>query len=158
MNNRNSCCLLWTSMFFLAAVTGLVCGQAAWAVDADIVLRGGTIYDGSGRAGMPGDVAIVGEKIVAVGQFPLGKIGRQIDCHGLVIAPGFIDLHTHSDRSIGHKSADSQNYLIQGCTTYVSGNCGGGSREVGKFLEKTDSTGRAPTSSTWCRTARCAAP
>jgi N-acyl-D-aspartate/D-glutamate deacylase len=71
-------------------------GKHCLGVDADVLLRGGTIYDGTGSDGVVGDVAIQGERIVAVGKFGVGKVGREIDCTGLVIAPGFIDLHTHS--------------------------------------------------------------
>jgi N-acyl-D-amino-acid deacylase len=66
---------------------------------ADYLLRGALIYDGSGRKGEIGDVAIRGERIVAVGKFKaIGKL-RVIDAKGLIVAPGFIDLHTHSDEA-----------------------------------------------------------
>ncbi|MDY0171240.1 MAG: hypothetical protein RBS80_32165, partial [Thermoguttaceae bacterium] len=71
------------------------------AVEADVLLRGGMLFDGTGAEGQAGDVAIRGDKIVAVGRFDVGRVGRVIDCTGLMVAPGFIDLHTHSDRSIG---------------------------------------------------------
>jgi N-acyl-D-amino-acid deacylase len=112
------------------------------AVDADILLRGGTIYDGTGSEGTTGNVAIQGERIVAVGDFEIGDVGRTIDCTGLIIAPGFIDLHTHCDSSIVKPATrNNMNYLTQGCTTVVTGNCGGGKGDIAKFLDGVDTDG-----------------
>src|SRR5512135_90642 len=69
-------------------------------LDADLLLRGGTICDGSGADTAVGDVAVRDGRIVAVGKVTPGKIGRTIDCRGMVVAPGLIDLHTHSDGTI----------------------------------------------------------
>ncbi len=120
----------------------LAATPTALAVDADVLLRGGTIHDGSGAEGTVGDVALKGDKIVAVGQFDVGQVGRMIDCVGLVVAPGFIDLHTHSDH-VADKPANrpNLNYLKQGCTTVVTGNCGGGKSDVAKFFSKVDQAG-----------------
>ena len=110
-------------------------------VDADLLLRGGTIYDGSGSDGVIGDVAVTGGKIVGVGKVAIGKAGRTIDCRGLVVAPGFIDLHTHSDGTLDKPGVrPCLNYLIQGCTMMGTGNCGG-SRDVAKFLADVDAKG-----------------
>ncbi|MBI1902824.1 MAG: amidohydrolase family protein, partial [Planctomycetia bacterium] len=111
-------------------------------VDADVLLVGGTILDGSGGPGTAGGVAIRGDRIVAVGTFQPGKIGRTIDCRGLVVAPGFIDLHNHSDQPIlGEKTRVAVNYLSQGCTTMVTGNCGSGHVKVGEFYAKLEKNG-----------------
>ncbi len=61
----------------------------------DLLLRGGAIYDGSGRDAVVGDVAIRQGQIVAVGTLDEAAPARVIDCRGLIVAPGFIDLHTH---------------------------------------------------------------
>jgi N-acyl-D-amino-acid deacylase len=116
--------------------------QQAAPVDADILLRGGQIIDGAGSPARPGDVAIVGDKIVAVGEVVPGKIGETIDCTGLIVAPGFIDLHNHSDESIvAEETRTAENYLRQGCTTLVTGNCGGGAVDVAKYLAAIDAHG-----------------
>jgi len=110
-------------------------------LDADLLLRGGTIHDGSGAAPVVGDVAIRAGRIVAIGKVTPSKIGRSIDCSGLVVAPGLIDLHTHSDGTLAQPGVrPCLNYLMQGCTTMVTGNCGGASN-VDKFLKDVDANG-----------------
>ena len=86
----------------------------------DLVIRNGRIVDGSGNPWFHGDVAITGDKIVAVGRVPEGKAKRVIDAKGLVVAPGFIDMHSHSDYLLledGH----AQSKIRQGVTTEVLG-------------------------------------
>jgi N-acyl-D-aspartate/D-glutamate deacylase len=128
-----------------ATLAALVASPAAAQeapVNAEILLHGGTLFDGTGAEGYLGDVAIDDGKIVAVGKFARGNIGQTIDCRGLYIAPGFIDLHNHSDRSIlDFKSRANTNFLTQGCTTVVTGNCGGGPTDVGKYFAEVDSAG-----------------
>lgn len=129
------CCILGLSLATLAA------SAPAQPIDADLLLRGGTIYDGSGTDPVVGDVAIRDGRIVAVGQVTPGKIGRTIDCRGLVVAPGLIDLHTHTDGTLAQPGVrPCLNYVMQGCTTMVTGNCGG-SKDVAKFLDDVDANG-----------------
>ena len=89
----------------------------------DVLLRGGRLVDGSGAPWVPGDVAIQDDRIVAVGNLPGATARRIIDVPGQVIAPGFIDCHTHSDWSIlANRACDSTVRL--GVTTEILGNCG----------------------------------
>lgn len=111
-------------------------------VTADVLLQGGTIVDGSGTPRFIGDVAIKNDRIVGVGQFAVSAADLTIDCRGLVIAPGFIDLHNHSDRQIVVPATRAcMNYVLQGCTTIVTGNCGSGPIDVGRYYERIDSAG-----------------
>ena len=91
---------------------------------------------------MSGDLAIQGERIVAIGEFNASGSPTEIDASGLVLAPGFIDLHNHSDTPITKaRTRSNRNYVTQGCTTIITGNCGGGQVDVGDYLEKIDRAG-----------------
>ena len=92
-------------------------------VECDLVITGGTIVDGTGAAARPGDVGVTGDRIQAVTDAGGLTAPRVIDAAGLVVCPGFIDLHSHADFSIaGHPGADTA--LAQGVTTLLTGNCG----------------------------------
>jgi len=92
----------------------------------DLLIRGGTVIDGSGAPGLRADVGVLGDRIVAVGDLasadPTG-IATVLDVHGRVVAPGFIDPHGHSDGSVLVDGALAS-HLHQGFTTQLSGNCG----------------------------------
>jgi N-acyl-D-amino-acid deacylase len=112
------------------------------AVEADLVLRGATLYDGSGRPGVVGDLAIRGDRIVAVGQFTVRGSPRILDGTGLVAAPGFIDLHTHSDQPLTQPTTRANLcYLHQGVTTVVTGNCGAGPVDVAAYFKTLEKNG-----------------
>jgi N-acyl-D-amino-acid deacylase len=88
----------------------------------DVVVRGGTVIDGTGSPGVRGDVAIVGDRIVAVGAVDGG--GREeIDADGLVVTPGFVDAHTHMDAQVFWDEI-GQASCWHGVTSAVMGNCG----------------------------------
>src|SRR5579862_719229 len=82
----------------------------------DLVIRGGRIADGTGNPWFLGDVAIQGDRIVAVGRVPAGKARREIDAKGLVVAPGFIDMHSHSDYLL-LEDGKALSKIYQGVTT-----------------------------------------
>ncbi len=95
-------------------------GAHAAEPEYDLIIRNGRIVDGTGNPWFHGDVAIRGDKIVAVGRVPEVKAKRTIDAKGLIVAPGFIDIHSHSDDLLledGH----AQSKIRQGVTTEVLG-------------------------------------
>ena len=127
------------TMTSLCLLLGLL---AAEPIRADIIIRGAIIHDGTGSEGRVGDIAILGERIVAVGQFTAKGKQQIIDASGYVVAPGFIDLHTHSDPEIAEDGLRyNRNYLAQGVTTIVTGNCGSGPVDVAEYLAAIDSHG-----------------
>lgn len=89
----------------------------------DVVLRGGTLVDGSGEPARQADVALRADRIVAIGSLADVEAGEHIDIGGLVVAPGFVDLHTHSDLSL-LSDGRARSKIHQGVTTEVLGNCG----------------------------------
>jgi N-acyl-D-aspartate/D-glutamate deacylase len=98
----------------------------------DLVIRHGRVVDGSGNPWFTGDVAIRGERIVAVGRIPAGEAKREIDAKGLVVAPGFIDMHSHSDTLLledGH----AQSKIRQGVTTEILGEGGSAGPNKGQL-------------------------
>lgn len=129
--------LLWT-----IGLTPPPCTILAEPVDADILLEGGVIVDGTLAPERQGDVALRGDRIVAVGQFEKGTIGLVVDCRDSFIAPGFIDLHNHSDAQVLDRNTRvNVNYLMQGCTTIVTGNCGSGPIDVAEYYRNIDEAG-----------------
>lgn len=95
-------------------------GEDVAFTEADIILTGGTVIDGTGARGFTGDVAIQGDRIIFVGDAPPDSTGLRVDCSGLVIAPGFINSHSHTFEVIfDHPGAGSA--LLQGITTEVGG-------------------------------------
>ena len=89
----------------------------------DILIRGGTLYDGSGSAGVPGDLAIEDGRIVAIGKRRQAPRRKPSTPAGLAVAPGFIDIKTHSDFTLPiNPKAESK--VRQGVTTEIIGHCG----------------------------------
>ncbi len=126
----------------LIAWCSIAAPQPEAGVDADVVLQMATLHDGSGRPGRVGDIAIKGDRIVAIGSFKVKGNPRLLDCNGLIISPGFIDLHTHSDYPLqANKTNANYNYLAQGVTTVVTGNCGSGPVNVAAYFKKLEGIG-----------------
>ncbi|MGZ4690843.1 MAG: N-acyl-D-amino-acid deacylase family protein [Acidimicrobiia bacterium] len=91
---------------------------------ADLVIRNGTIVDGTGAPPYPGDVAVTGRTITAVGDVA-DRGGREVDAEGLLVTPGFVDIHTHFDGQVTWDPIVAPS-SIHGVTTIAMGNCGVG--------------------------------
>ncbi len=98
----------------------------------DLVVTGGTLIDGSGAPARRADVAIKDGRIAAIGILPRDSAPESIDATGLVVAPGFIDVHTHADSIASTPRAE--NFVRMGVTTVVAGNCGGSALDIGEAL------------------------
>src|ERR1700730_9250546 len=133
-------CFVATCLAQRRRLFGVIASTARRVRMTDWVLRGGEVIDGSGRPRRRGDVAIGGDRIaagggvrdVAVAGARMGAVGvvgnvagaREIDVAGKIVAPGFIDVHTHDDRAL-FITPDMAAKASQGVTTVVTGNCGG---------------------------------
>lgn len=124
--------------------TALLLGTVALSLGAasappqkvDLLIRGGTIYTGT-AAPFVGDVAIRGDKIVSVSRRAHVSAARVIEARGMIVAPGFIDPHTHMGGDLTSKDPAERlvpAFLMQGVTTAFIGNDGGGSADMGKVL------------------------
>ena len=91
--------------------------------ECELLLRDGIVIDGTGAARRTADVAVTGDRIVAVGRLAGMRAAREVDASGLAVAPGFIDTHTHDDRAVLSDPGMGCK-VSQGVTTVVTGNCG----------------------------------
>ncbi len=92
----------------------------------DVIIRGGTVYDGSGAPGVAADLGVRGNRVVTVGAIPEDATAEEVvDASGLAIAPGFIDVHAHDDTLV-LAEPDVTGKVMQGVTTVINGNCGAG--------------------------------
>jgi N-acyl-D-amino-acid deacylase len=115
-------------LYFAFLLTG-----SALAADFDFLITNAQIADGSGSPLVRGSVAVKGGRIVAVGEIK-GSADEVIDAGGKVAAPGFIDVHTHSENICLIPTAE--NFLRMGVTTIITGNCGHSRTDVAKFFQE----------------------
>ena len=116
--------------------------RAARDLTCDLLIKNGRIIDGSGNPWFWGDVAVRDGRIVVVGDAGDLTPRDVIDAAGLVVAPGFIDVHTHADTDL-YKLPLAENFVRDGVTTIVTGNCGYGVKDVGEYFEKLRTNGVA---------------
>ncbi len=111
----------------------------AQAVRFDVLVRGGLVVDGTGAARRRADVGISAGRVVEVGALEGATAGQVIDASGLIVAPGFIDVHTHADELAAHPLAE--HFARMGVTTVIAGNCGSSPVDVGAAFGKIRTTG-----------------
>lgn len=110
-----------------ASAQGVVADGEDDAASADLILRNGRILDGAGNPWFRGDVAIRGDRIVAVGDVGEWSAVREVDVTGLYVAPGFIDVHSHAGGGLATPGlSDARPLIVQGITTVVVNPDGGG--------------------------------
>jgi N-acyl-D-amino-acid deacylase len=105
----------------------------------DLLIRGGRIVDGTGAPGRNADIGITGGRIVAIGTLANATGKATIDARGQVVAPGFIDVHTHADEIAQRPLAE--HFVRMGVTTVIAGNCGGSADDVGAAFLAIEKTG-----------------
>lgn len=121
-----------SALLLLASLAA--CGDRPADGPFDLVLAGGTVVDGTGAPGVRADVGVQGDRIAFVGDLSDARAVRRIDVTGLVVAPGFIDPHTHSRAHI-RDMPGAEPFVLQGVTTLTEGNDGGSPVPLGPFLD-----------------------
>ncbi|MCK5343639.1 MAG: amidohydrolase family protein, partial [Candidatus Heimdallarchaeota archaeon] len=128
------------NLLILVIITGVVC--IGLKPDSfDYVIKNGKIVDGTGNPWYRADIGIKGGKIVKIGIVTEKNAKEVIDATDRVVSPGFMDIHTHTDGAA--EDGTVHNYIMQGVTTVISGNCGGSEIDVKKFLNKLEKQGIA---------------
>ena len=122
-------------------VTLVLDGSQA-AGQSRVLLKGGTVIDGSGQPAVVADVALRGDRIVAIGSIDAADQDEVIDVSGKVVAPGFIDLHNHSQRGV-LKEPQLASQVSQGITTLIIGPDGSSPFPVGRYLNQVETQGTA---------------
>jgi N-acyl-D-amino-acid deacylase len=128
-------------MILRALLVAFSVASASFAADYDFVLRGGRVVDGTGNPARFADVAVKAGRIVTVGCVA-GSATGEVDARGLLVAPGFIDVHTHAEDI--DDLPRGENFVRMGVTTLVLGNCGGSVRNVGDFFRRIEATNISP--------------
>lgn len=125
-------------MKYFALIVLSVVVRFAVAQDFDILILNGRVVDGTGNSWRYADVGIKAGKIVAIGNLKIYSATRKIDASNRIVAPGFIDVHTHIEGN-DLKYPAASNFLMDGVTTVVTGNCGSSNTDIAKYKVKLDS-------------------
>ncbi|MBY0432998.1 MAG: amidohydrolase family protein, partial [Cyclobacteriaceae bacterium] len=117
---------------------GLVISLSAQAQTYDLVIRNGKIIDGTGNSWYYADVAVKDGVISAIGKGTNWSAKRILDATGLIVAPGFVDVHTHIEGN-DLKVPTAGNFIHDGVTTVVTGNCGISRVDMARYFRQLDS-------------------
>jgi N-acyl-D-amino-acid deacylase len=126
----------WARLVLLAASAVSLFGQY------DVLIRNGRLVDGTGNPWFRADVAISGGRIAAIGKLEGATAGRVIDAAERLVAPGFIDVHTHIENTILERP-EARNFVADGVTTVVTGNCGNSRTDLAKYFDEIAAKGAA---------------
>ena len=108
------------------------------AQQADVSIKNGKVLDGTGNSWIYADIAVKDGKIISIGKLKTNIATKIIDAKGLIVAPGFIDVHTHIEDD-ERKNPTADNFLYDGVTTVITGNCGSSRADLGKYFLMLDS-------------------
>jgi len=132
----------YTRYFWLIVMFSLLAGSAGPAFGQqatyDLVIGNARIIDGAGNPWFRGSIAIKDGRIAKVGRFEKLEAKHYIDAKNQIVAPGFIDVHAHTEDVYSNPKAE--NFIRMGVTSLVTGNCGGSSLDIGSFLGQIDKT------------------
>ncbi len=132
---------LYITLTIIAASISAGCMPGSTS-SLDIIILNGKIVDGTGNPWYYGDVGIRGDVIVEIGNLSSRNATTIIDAEGLVVSPGFIDMHTHVDDAFNSTDANAiLNYLIQGVTTVIPGSDGSGTYKIAETKRQWESNG-----------------
>ena len=121
-------------------IFAVLMGHFLFAQEADYIIRNGKLIDGTGNQWQIKDVAIINNKIAAIGTLTNWKAKKEIDAKGLIVAPGFIDVHAHIEGG-EVKNPLATNFIYDGVTSLVTGNCGGSADDMKNYFDFIDSLG-----------------
>src|SRR5262249_52955130 len=108
--------------------------------DFDLIISRGHVVDGAGNPWIEADVAVKDGRIAEIGRIDSSRAAKVIDAKGLVVAPGFIDVHTHIESGI-FELPQAENFLRMGVTSGVTGNCGGSALPLGDWFSRLEQKG-----------------
>ncbi len=121
---------LINKLFFFLLISSSIYSQKY-----DIVIKNGRVIDGSGNPWFAADIAVKSGKIAGIGFFKISEGVKIVDAKNQIICPGFIDVHTHVEDAL-QKLPTADNFIYDGVTSIITGNCGGSELNLAKYFEE----------------------